>query len=329
MKILHAILAFLRKKPVAIALSFAVTVLALWLVLRGVDFSQAASAIKSMRLFPLLIVFLVLVLGTFLRAWRWHILTQKHGSTIGAAVEAILISVFFTGVLPLRTGEVVRIGYFARRTGASPVSTTAALVLERIMDLATLALIGAVFLSGEVGKKIPNLPVSPGTMGLLAGTVVLAMIAGGFWLASRSRKLRDVKHVSLPARLFNEGLQGLSALESKAVAAQVWALSIGLWLVTMSPGVFLFRSMGMTVSFSAVVIITLGTAMAVAMPSSPGFVGTFHAGFVFAAQLVGIPKEIALPAAIVLHLLTQVPFILAGGLVLATGGRRALVKKDS
>jgi len=232
----------------------------------------------------------------------------------------------FHGVLPLRTGEVVRIGYFSRRTGAPLMATTAALVLERVLDVMMLALFAAVFLSGAVGRELKGLPVPPWVLGAGVGCAAFGMIVTGFWLAWRSKKGARPESESRLMRLFNDGLSGLAALESKSAAAQVMTLSLLMWFVTMLPGVFIFRAMNLTVPFTDVVTITLGTAFAVAAPAAPGFVGTFHAGFVLAAKLVGIDKDIAVPAAVVSHLLSQVPFILAGGVVLVTGGRKALAK---
>jgi len=321
------LLGFLRKKPVAITLSFTVTVLALWIAVRGVDLEQAFWATVSIPLWPLFVAFLFLIVGTLIRGVRWHLLMRRQGSTFGASLEAILVSIFFNGLLPLRSGEVIRIGYFSRRTGAPFMSTAGALFLERSLDLTSLALIGAIFLSGFAGREIPDFRVPPWILGAAAGAAVAGMFAFGFWLRFRKKRGGQADHQSRLARWFDEGVKGFSALESKSEAAMVIGLSLAMWIITIAPGIYVYRGVGVDVSFTDIAVIMVVVTFFVAAPSSPGFVGTYHAGFVLASGLVGIPKEKALPVAIVTHLISQIPFILAGGIVLATGGRRALAKR--
>jgi hypothetical protein len=51
----------------------------------------------------------------------------------------VVIGYFFFTVLPLRAGELVRIGYFSRRAGVPALTVAAAAVVERAMDLIVLA----------------------------------------------------------------------------------------------------------------------------------------------------------------------------------------------
>ncbi|MCZ7586130.1 MAG: flippase-like domain-containing protein [Deltaproteobacteria bacterium] len=168
-------------------------------------------------------------------------------------------------------------------------------------------------------------------LGAGAGSVVLGLLVFGFFLRGRRAKrgAAPAEHASRLARWFDEALHGLAALESKGRAALVFALSLTMWLVTMGPGMYVFKAVGIDVTFSDVAVVMVSVTFAVAAPASPGFVGTFHAGFVLGSELVGIPRERALPVAIVVHLISQIPFILAGGVVLATGGRRALARADA
>jgi uncharacterized membrane protein YbhN (UPF0104 family) len=87
-----------------------------------------------------------------------------------------------------------------------------------------------------------------------------------------------------------------------------------------------FLAVGTKVPLAYAAVIMLGTCFTIALPSTPGFVGTYHLGFVAGAALVGIPKEIALPVGIVFHLVIQIPFLPIGGLILFTGGRKILAK---
>jgi uncharacterized membrane protein YbhN (UPF0104 family) len=97
-----------------------------------------------------------------------------------------------------------------------------------------------------------------------------------------------------------------------------------MWLVTAWPFALGLQAAGANVSFRDGLLILLVVTFAIALPSAPGFVGTFHAGFVLGAQAVGVPPAIAVPAAVVTHLFLQVPFVLAGAATLGLVGTSLL-----
>jgi glycosyltransferase 2 family protein len=321
------IIAILRKKPVAISISFVITVIALFFALKDVDLQKAFDAVLTMRVWPVLVAFVILAIGALVRSARWHLLMRRAGSTYAASLEAVLVSLFFNGVLPLRGGEAVRVLYFSRRTQAPVLATTTALVLERTLDLCALSIMAAIFVTEAIGNEFSGLPLPPWGMGAAAGSIICAMVGFGFWLRFRALRSEDkTLDQSFVARRFDEALRGLEALGSKTDIALIIALSVGMWMLTVLPFIFFFMAFGVSITYSAGVIILLGIAFAIALPSSPGFVGTYHVGFVAGAALAGISKDAAIPPAFVSHLITQVPFIIAGGIVLATGGRAALAK---
>ncbi|MCB9477066.1 MAG: flippase-like domain-containing protein [Deltaproteobacteria bacterium] len=323
---LLAIAQILRKKPVALTVSLVVTVVALWAALKGVDLEQAGEAIKQMRWGPIGVGMIVFIAGTVIRAYRWDVMMKSSGSTFAASLEAVLVSIFFNSLLPFRTGEAVRVAYFSRRANVSVMATTAGLVMDRTMDVIALAMLGAVFLSGALGQKIEGLRFPPYLLGLGAGAAVVGFLVAGLWL--RKRTLRHGNHPkSALGKRIDEGLAGLESLHSAPLVAYLLFVSVVMWLVTAAPTYFVFQAFGAQITFSQAVVMLLGITFAVALPSSPGFVGTYHAGMVYGALLVGIPKEQSLPVAIISHLMGSLPFVLAGGVVLATGGRRALAKK--
>ena len=73
-------------------------------------------------------------------------------------------------------------------------------------------------------------------------------------------------------------------------------------------------------------VVMLGTCFAIALPPTPASIGTYHAGFEYAAYLAGIPRAVSFPLAIVLHLLIQLPWLPVAGAILMTGGRRVLAR---
>ena len=315
-----------RSRPVMIAVAAVITALAVWLTVRGQDLGQVSAAFSQMSYWPYAFSLLCLCLGTLGRAARFHILMRAGAPTrFSHALEMILIGYLFTTLLPLRTGELVRLGYFTRRAGVPFLSVTSATVAERGMDLLALALLGAVFLSGYVGQQIQGLPFPPWILGAAAGAGVVGAVLVGL-LVQRRLSMGAGANKSKLAKILDDLLGGLRALSSPRDMALVLGLSLTLWLlVTLSMKVA-FLSVDRVVPFADAAVVMLGTCFAIALPGTPGFVGTYHLGFVTGALLVGIPKEISIPVAVLFHLVIQVPFLPVAGLILFTGGRRALAR---
>lgn len=318
--------AALSSKPAMITISFGFTILAIWLVARDSDLHKVQDKLAAMPAWPFVIGFFGLVVGTFVRALRFHILMRATKSNFTASLEMILAGYFFTTVLPFRTGEIGRIGYFAKRANAPAATTTAGIVIERALDMLALALLGAIFFSGLVGEKIEGLAVPPWILGAVAGAGLLGALILGFWV----RKRQSAKgNNSRFAKIYDDFLDGVRALGSVKDVAYAFFLSILLWLIVSFSIKIAYLSVDAVVPFADAVVVMLGTCLGVAIPAAPGFVGTYHYMFVAGAELVGIAKDISLPVAIVFHLVIQVPFLPIGGYLLFTRGRQFLKKSNT
>ena len=313
-----------RSRPVVMLFVAAITVAAVWLTVRGQDFGQIKDAVAQMAHWPYYLSFLGLCIGTLARGMRFHVLMRQANSSLKYAMEMMLIGYLFMTILPLRTGELVRVGYFARRSGSPILSVTSAAMAERGLDVLALAFLGAVFLSGAMGQRIEGLPVPPWLLGAPAGAGVVGAVVVGLVVRRKGERrwLGDGKL----GRLIDDLLGGLKALGSLKDLTIALFLGIALWLLVSLSMKIAFLSVGLSIPFSDAVVVMLGTCFAIALPSTPGFVGTYHLGFVAGALLVGIPREVSLPVVLVYHLAIQVPFLPLGGLVLFTGGRRALAR---
>jgi len=316
---------FVTSKPAMLSISLLFTLSAIWLAVRNIDAGQILSALDRMPAWPYVVSFCFLIAGTLVRGLRFHILMRRNRSTFLASLEMIVIGYLFTTLLPLRTGELVRIGYFSRRTQIPALTTTTAIMAERAMDLIALAFLAAIFLSGLAGRHFSQLPAPPWALGLAAGIGAAGALA--FGLLARRRLLNKRSDTEgRSTRWFDEALRGLTALGSVRDAVLAMGLSVALWIMVSISIRFAFQSVELDIPISDAAVIMLGTCFAIALPSTPGFVGTYHLGFVAGALLVGIPREISLPVAFVFHLVIQVPFLPIGGLILFTGGRKALAK---
>jgi uncharacterized protein (TIRG00374 family) len=280
------------------------------------------------------------------RAWRWQSLLAPIGPTrFVNAFTTTAIGFAASFLLPARAGEVIRPYLLARRENMNPSSAFATIVLERLLDLATVLLLFAAFvftvgpgvISGDPGQ-LARVKVGGG-MAALASVVGLAVL---FALAGHPERLgRAALRIErvLPARLarmvarFVETFaQGLAVLRDPARLAAALALSFPMWM-SIAAGIWLTsRAFHITYPYPASFLVMTILVVGVAAPT-PGAIGGFHAAYIFAVTtFFGVSADRAAAAALVLHAISFVPITLVGsvfmmreGLTLA--GARRLAKE--
>ena len=108
-------------------------------------------------------------------------------------------------------------------------------------------------------------------------------------------------------------LQGLTVVQSPRLLALALLWSFGFWLWQSFAFWLGFLAYDIHVSYSAALFVNAMVALAVAVPSSPGFFGTFHAGVAVGLQEVfGIAQGPTLAFAFGFHFGGFVPVTLIG-----------------
>jgi hypothetical protein len=291
----------------------------LWLFVRNIDWVEAWHA--TLRANPWLILAAVAVtIATYaMRAWRWQKLLDPIGRThFGVAFRTTIIGFAASFLLPGKVGEVLRPFLLARREGLKATATFATIVVERLLDLATvLTLFGIAVVSAgvDVGPAVR-------TGGLLAAAAALAVVVVLVVLAGHPERLGALAGKLtrwLPARLgaavegfvrtFAEGLKVMRS-PGHLMAALLW--SIPLWL-SLTLGVWLTSlAFGLTFSFPATFLVMAVLAVGVATPT-PGSAGGFHVTYSYSVTaFFGADPDTAGAAAIVLHAVSFVPVTILG-----------------
>jgi hypothetical protein len=302
----------LNRVLISLIIGSLVSVACFWYAFRGVDLSAMAAGMELVN--PLWILASVggALLGLIVRAFRWRLLLVG-GTTIGSwsLVSATFIGIMANNVLPARFGEVVRAWVLARRERTSVPTVLASIVVERLLDVvAALALLGlALAVSSDLGGGAANTLKQTGQAVLMAvATGVSALLiavhfrerllkVGEGW-AVRSRRPWSSGSLELIKRF----LEGLCVLRSGLHAMAVAGLSLLVWVVAIASFHVMARGfqLGLTPVQTTLVFVVVLFGMAI--PSAPGFVGTFH-GFCVAglAMVAGTEPTPAAAYATLLH----------------------------
>lgn len=310
-----------------VALGFAITILALWWVLRGVDFDTVVREIRGADYLLLAVAVAVATAGFLIRALRWKVLLHpvRSDTSLRSRFAAVNIGFMANNVFPLRVGEFARAYALSRLEPVSASGAFGSLAVERFLDAFTVLLLLLVAVAA------PDFPEGATMGGRSVGTVVNTMVGvvgvlllGLVVLLVWPRKLvRLVERLvarflpAEPARRVVDAMEaflaGLSSLRKPRLmtAALLWSVFFWSWhCLAFWIG---FQAFGIEASYFAAMFVNAVVAFAVAVPSSPGFFGTFHAGVAVALLGVyGIGQGETLAFAFGFHLGGFIPVTLIG-----------------
>jgi uncharacterized protein (TIRG00374 family) len=301
----------------------AISVAALALVLQSVDLGKSVDQISRANLTYLAACLAVIATQVVLRSLRWRLLLprRRDGGPIPLrrVPAPLLVAYLGNAVLPARLGEPIRAYLVARREDVDAVECFGSVVLERIVDTATLAVVAFVA-AAEVGA--PDWLVRATALVAFGGVVLVAgiVLVGLKRFASLARRL--TAHVPGSGTLgpivdrlddFARGVDRPSRSSAIAVAAVVSAVC---WLLDMTTFWLVARSLGIELSPAAALLVAAVTVLGTALPSAPGYVGTFDLAAATTAQALGVGSASAFALAVVAHVMTVVPIAVAGAVSL-------------
>ena len=303
-----------------------ITALLLWWALSGVTFLDVWENIRQGNLTLLFASVFVATFGFLIRALRWKVLLTpvKANTSIHSRFAGVSIGFMVNNLLPARVGEFARAYAFSKLEHVTASAAFGTLVVERFLDGVVLLL----FLTLPV--LTPGFPSAEAFSGGLGGVllrtgtvaVVVVMVLLVFMAVWPRKFLDAAEGVS---RLLPEGIErrlasGLEAfVDSVAIIKDfrllflgfVWTLFFWLWHgVSFWLGMLAF---GIDTGFVSAIFTEAVVGFGVAIPSAPGFFGTFHASAKFAlSDVYGVSEASSLAFAFGYHIGGWIPITVIG-----------------
>src|SRR5512135_1396511 len=139
-----------------------ISVVFIWLALRGLRLDQFWGAVQSANYWWLIPGVAVYFVAVWARAWRWHYLLRPIKNIPTKTVFPITtIGYMGNNIYPARAGEVLRAVILKRREGVSVSASLATVIVERIFD--GVVMLGFVFIN------LPELARLTGDAGFMGG----------------------------------------------------------------------------------------------------------------------------------------------------------------
>jgi uncharacterized protein (TIRG00374 family) len=246
-----------------------------------------------------------------LRGWRWHRIMRDAGipHRLRDAFGLTLVAYMGNNVLPVRGGELLKIGLLGARTTARRREIFGTVLVERFLDAAVLAaMFAALTWAGVKG--------SASGWGTAAVAVAL-LAASGLGLAIYLRLRRGGRFERFAAAI--RPVARASKLFTKWEGIRLGALSVLIWTFEGITFVIIARSIGVELSVLSAIAVIVIASLAAAIPAAPGYVGTFDAGIIVGLHAAGVKGGDAVGVLLLARFMFFVPVTIVGLIVLLVG----------
>lgn len=288
-------------------LGIAISVIALAAIFLFIEPEAILVALRSTRYVYVALAGVGIVAFLIIRAIRWRYMLNNDApwSTVFHIQN---IGYFLSTILPLRIGDVARavlIGSVPPITVSRGIST---MVVERVLDMLFIIALLPFTLSGV--EQMPEwMRAGARGMGIVAIAGILILI-----VAANQRERAVHLSTSILDRIpfmdtavwsarVDSFLAGLDSLTRPKDAAVLLLLTIATWTPIILAYYAMLLAVNLQPSLLMAAFVVCAAALSVALPSSPGQIGVFHAGVIAALQVWGQPQAQSASFAFIYHIL--------------------------
>jgi len=302
---------------IGIALSIAIIV---W-IFHKIDFPLLRKSFGELKLYWVLIMMAVYLLGFVIRGIRWNFMLSpmKHVGVRGAT-EGVIVGYMANNILPARAGELIRAIFIGVRESMSKASVLGTVCIERVFDgLVIVGILMACSILSRMGNHKQGVISSIIVVGCLVFGVAVTIVLFGAkrrtWIEPKIGSLMKYLPEEMSKKLLkiiSNLLNSLGFVKNNKNLLVISSLSILIWCIEgliFWIGFFAFRiPANLIMAYFILAFVNLWMLL----PSAPGGLGVFQGGTVLAFSLFGLGPEIALSYSIVVHLVMILPITLIG-----------------
>src|SRR5579883_52182 len=323
----------MKHPAIRLAITVLISLAALWLAFRGVNFHQLLAEIAKTNIWLLILGVLLLFTSHLVRAWRWTVIIRpmKKRTSTFVGFKAIMGAYAMNNVVP-RSGELVRPYIFAKHEKVYMSGTIATILIERVTDLIAnviFLLVALLIFPREIAHGFPS--IAGDTVIIMAGMLaLLGLVVTMIFSAGKTERVIHKLIRNWPAKIqnpvgraateFASGLRGVRASGALPVAigtAGIWlfyVLSMYAWLFAFPEPQIV--SVGIIGAFFLRVV----SGIAFLIPT-PGGVGSYHY-FISQAlfRIFSVPLASAIACATVTHAAFDILTTAVGLIIVATEG---------
>jgi hypothetical protein len=254
---------------------------ALLLAFRGLHWAEVGSALRDANYLFLLPAAVVMFFSLYFRAIRWGVLFHPRTHLrVGSLMGTMNIGYSVNNLLPLRVGELVRAYLIGEAEGVSAAHALSTIVVERVLDVLTVVLMLILLL------PFIDVPAWAATPAVVSGVVflVLAVLLATLSLARQwalaaadwCARLLPVRYRTRLHEAAEAVMEGFGVLSKPAVLARGVGWSFASWFCSALMMFFVQQAFDLGIGFESAPFVLATTSLAMLVPASPGYIGTFE-----------------------------------------------------
>ncbi len=308
-------------------LGLGMTIVSAAVLVFAVDWSKVIEVLRGANLKYVVLAVGFLIVSTASKTVRWRLLLPDSTVvTVPRLYRILHVSYLLNNVVPARLGDVARVSMTSHLRGLRVGHVVSSLLTERVTDVVTLLVCFA--------AVSPFLPLPPEYLRWLhfAWWALGCLVVIGIAAAALHRPIARLTTVGgafqrlpLPrwardeAESFREGWRQLFA---RTHVLRIWSWSGLAWVGAFAINYMLMRALDIRAPMTVAVLLTCTTNLAMLVPSSPSYVGVFHAAATVSLLPFDVNASRALSFAILAHLVNVLPVSFLGAAFLLSGRDR-------
>ena len=292
-----------------------------YLTVRSVNFGQVLAALTQTNYWLVALSAGVMMTAHGLRAMRWRFLLAPvkllHTRSL---FSALLIGYAANTFVPAHLGEFLRAFVIGKKHDISASAAFASIVVERIVDVVSLIALMALLV---IVHPFPAWVETSGYIMLAGALLLCAVLIGCKRFEAQTVALIRTLARPLPEHIGQRFesltlnfLHGVVPLKSAAHYLATVVLSIAIWLCYAAVYYICLIAFDLVAAYHLAwyvgLVVLVFTTISVVIPSTPGYVGTFHYLCQVSLVMFGVSASAALSFAVIAHIVGVVPVAVAG-----------------
>ncbi len=308
----------MKKKWIKYVLGVLVTVLALWLSFRKLDWNALQRSFLQVNVFWVGAALFCTLFAVYALGWRWHMLLKsKVKLPMLYMFKLNVISQYLNIVIPGRFGEIAKAWLPAKQYHMSGSYVLGTVLIEKMFDFISWVLLWLTIPAFFVFHD--DIEAKGYKMALIVSVVLIVLMVLVVWKKEMVRRwvhfFAGVLPVKFQQRLVNfldRGLDAFGLLKNFQTSLVLVLYTALIILLSSLSNFLLFKAFGFDLTLFQAMVLWLVIQMGSAPPSIPGRIGIFEYMTILGLSLFGINKTDALGYGLMLHLVSYLPKIILG-----------------
>ena len=300
-----------------IILGVLISAVLVYLSVRGINLQDTYHDLRKIQLSYVAIFIIIVLLMQWLRSYRWGVIMQPLEKIDQLSLFSVT-SVGFLAIaaIPARIGELARPYLIAKRSTIKMSSALGSVIVERVLDSFSVLAIAVIVL---LLNDLPAWMVKSSVILFLLTSLIFCCILGLIWRREAALKIINIILSKLPGKfahkideLIHHFIDGFQIIVNIKLLLYLFFLSALVWILDVLAIYVLLEAFNFHLPIMASFIVMIILIVGIAVPTAPGFIGSWHFSCILALSFFGVAKPEAFSFAVVYHFLSIVIVVLLG-----------------